>query len=147
MKVIFLKDVGGVGQRETVKDVSDGYALNYLIPKGLAVQATDAAIKKLEAQNQQKAKEEESKAGNEKALLQKLHEEGLTISVRVNDQGHPYQHVSAEAISRAIREAHGREIPKAAIHIAEPITSVGKAQIKIHLYDVTEDVPVEVRPI
>jgi len=64
MKVLFLKDVGGVGQRGTIKDVSDGYALNALIPKGLAVQATPdkiAAHKKQEELNKRASGERTQK--------------------------------------------------------------------------------------
>lgn len=133
MKVIMLKDVGGVAQRGSVKEVSDGYALNYLIPNGLAVQATDQKIadhgkKQHEAAAAQAAREKE---WSEKAAQMN----GATIEVhaKANDHGHLYNKLPSTVIESEIKKVFGIALPPDAIIMTSAIKEIGEASVSIKM--------------
>lgn len=113
MKVIFLKNLKGVGKMHDVKEVSDGYAQNFLIPKGVAVRATDEAVAKIQ-QGQQLVAESEQKKENELlSLLKKLSETGsVTLTGHAHAKGHLYQGITAQEIVHAIKQQHDVFVPK-----------------------------------
>lgn len=127
MKVIFLKDVKGVGQKGTVKDIADGYALNFLIPQGYAKQATAAALKEYERE----------KAAHDKALseqhaklsdkLKQLDGKIFTIKAKVNDKGHLFKRIGAHDVVKAI----GHGIEEKMVAGADLIKSAGEYDIKL----------------
>ena len=129
MKVIFLKDVGGVGQKGKVKEVSDGYALNFLIPHGAAEQATPEKIAKHNAlQEQENAK----KAAAEQALattIQSLEGAVIEIKSRATEKGGLFKSIGAADIARAIVEQKKRDIPVASIMLEKPLKEVGEHKI------------------
>ncbi len=133
MKVIFKKDVGGVGQRGTVKEVSDGYALNFLIPQGLAEQATADKVaayqknqKALEAENAAKEKEWADAAA-------RINNATFQIQAKANNKGHLYKQLSAADITPEIQKVFGVSVPQNAITIAAPIKAAGEHIITIKL--------------
>ena len=98
MKVIFLKDVGGVGKRDEVKEIADGFALNSLIPQGKAIQATPERIGQLQkkrAEDQQKKTASESERSAKVAALRGRE---VRILARANDQGHLFKSVTPKDI-------------------------------------------------
>jgi large subunit ribosomal protein L9 len=107
MKVLFLKDVGGVGRAHTVKEVSDGYAQSFLIPRGLAVIATPEKIKQAEAAQKRKMEEKSDAGKHNKELAKLLHNSSITIPVKVNEKGHLFSSVDARLIVAALKEKHG----------------------------------------
>jgi len=133
MKVIMLKDVGGVGRRGTAVDVSDGYALNSLIPKGFAVQATRDRLAQLEATQK---RESASHAAREQQFAEQAKKiEGTTIVVgaRANGQGTLFNQLPGEVVIEAIRKQYGISIPPDAIMLNAPIKQVGDTAAKIKL--------------
>lgn len=133
MKVIFKKDVGGVGQRGTVKEVSDGYALNFLIPQGLAEQATADKVeahaknqKALEAENAAKEKEMAEYAARMDGAKFQIH-------ARANAQGHLYKQLSADDISAEIKKVFGVSVPNNLIMLSAQIKSAGEHVIHVKL--------------
>jgi len=147
MKIILLKDVGGVGKRKEVKDVSDGYAINFLIPRGLAHQATAENVAKLEREkrddNVRVAREDDAW----KTTIESLQAQPPTVSVRVNDRGHPYQHIAGNTIERAITETYKVTIPKGAVILDEPITDVGQHIVLIRLGTHEARIPIVVKAL
>lgn len=131
MKVIFKKDVGGVGQRGTVKEVSDGYALNFLIPQGLAEQATPDKV--AAHQKNQKAVEEENAAKEKGWAEQTKRLNGATFQVHVktNDKGHLYKALGHDQIIAEIKKVFGLDVPQTAIVLNAPIKSQGEHTISI----------------
>ena len=131
MKVIFLKDVGGVGQRGTIKDISDGYAQNFLIPNGLAEQATAEKItshqKAQEQETATRAKEMETLETSVKSL------EGgrIEITVRATEKGGLFKAIGAADIVRAIREQKEKEVPAENVELEKPIKEVGEHPVSI----------------
>ncbi len=133
MKVIFKKDVGGVGQRGSVKDVSDGYALNFLIPKGLAEQATpDKVAAYLKSQ---KALADESAAREKEWAEQSIRMSGTKFQVhaKANSQGHLYKQLGQNEIIDAIKKIFGVDMPQNMILISSQIKSAGEHEIAIKL--------------
>ena len=99
-----LKDVKGVGQRNAIKEVSDGYALNYLLPRGLAQQATKDAI--AVAKKRHEAEEKLSLESREKkqAALRRLDGQKITIQAKANDKGHLFKSVKVDEVASALSD-------------------------------------------
>lgn len=133
MKVIMLKDVGGVGRHGTIQDVADGYASNYLIPRGLAVEATKQKTAEFEKRQQvdaATAEENQRKAGE---LIKKLKDANVIVAARANDQGHLYNQLQTHLIVEAIRHEKGFAIPESAIEIEHPIRELGDFPVHVKL--------------
>lgn len=133
MKVIMTKDVKGVGQRDTMKEVSDGYALNFLIAQGLAVQATPEKIAALNAKIQ---KESASQAEREKewqAHAKRLEQVTLSVHAKANDNGQLYEQLSPGLIVESVRKELGIDIPPDAIVLNAPIKAVGETTVGVRL--------------
>ena len=131
MKVIFLKDVAKVGQHGTMKEVSDGYALNFLIPRKLAVQATpDKVAAHLAAQK----REGEAKEKHNKMITETVHSlKGvrIEISAKATEKGGLFKSITAADIVKAVQEQRSVSIPLETITLAKPIKEVGEHAIKI----------------
>jgi len=131
MKVILLKDVKGIGKENEAVDVKDGHALNYLIPKKLAIPATPAAVK--EAGLRRRQFEERLKI--ESALLAQniasLAETRVVIKVKANEKGHLYDAVGESDISKAVKEQARIDIPEDAIKLEKPLKELGTFDIPI----------------
>ena len=128
-----LKDVAKVGQRGQLKEISDGYALNFLIPKGVAEQATADKVKawdiKMKAEMESIQKEAAQDAANTKKL------EGVVVTVKssANNTGHLYKQVSVDAIADALKKETGIFVEPKAIIIKMPIKTIGEAAVEVHL--------------
>ena len=133
MKVIFKKDVGGVGQRGTVKEVSDGYALNFLIPQGLAEQATPDKVAAY--QKNQKAIEAQNAAREEELAAYAARMNGAKFQIRANanNQGHLYKQLSADDIAAEIKKVFGIEVPRHLIMQSAQIKAAGEHVITVKL--------------
>ncbi|MBI5457205.1 50S ribosomal protein L9 [Candidatus Kaiserbacteria bacterium] len=131
MKVIFLKDVAKVAQHGTMKDVADGYALNFLIPRGLAVQATpDKVAAHLAAQKREgEAKEQQNKAITE--AVHSLNGARIEMSARATEKGGLFKSITAADIVKAIQEQRKVHIPLETIDLPKPIKEVGEHALKI----------------
>ena len=127
-----LKDVKGVGQRSAIKEVSDGYALNYLLPRGLALQATKEAI--LVAKKQQDAEQQKSAEGREKtrAVLKRMDGQTLTIKARSNDKGHLFKSIKTDDVAAALSDMGNIAFDPAMISLgAGAIKDVGEHAIHL----------------
>ncbi len=127
MKVLFLKDVGGVGKAGTIKNVSDGYGMNFLIARGLAVQATPEKIAAHEAQAKREGEAKEREQVALKTLVQNLEGTRLEISARATEKGGLFKSITAVDIKKAL----GKNIPDDAIQLGKPIKEIGEHPIKI----------------
>ena len=144
MKVIFLKDVARVAQRDTVKEVSDGYALNFLIPQGLAEQASDAKIRAHEERLKAHAAAMSARESEWREWTKKINGSTIRIAARANDKGHLYTQLSPEAIIGGIRDAHGINLPREAIVLKHPIKTLGKVPLDIRLGSSTAIVSLDI---
>lgn len=133
MKVVLLKDVGGVGKRDTAVEVADGYALNFLIARGLAVQATPAALEKLKTKQQAAVHSAAVQSAVAVATAKRLAGMRVNVAVKANDKGHLYQNLSSAAIVAAIKRDAGVDVPVSAIVLEAPIKTVGEWEIPLAL--------------
>ncbi len=126
MQIILLKDVAKVGKRYTLVTVSEGYALNFLIPKGLARAATPAALRELEAQKatvNALHKAEEEKIANDIILVDG---KSIVMHLRANEQGHLFAALRPEEITTAVYDQLGVMLPQTALDIESPIKTAGE---------------------
>ena len=134
MKVILLKDVKGTGKKNEVKEVSDGYARNYLLPKKLAVPADNTNMKELNEKN--KSKELKAKKEYEAAveLGKKMEELNVVIYAKAGDGGRLFGSITSKDIAEQIKKQHNIEVDKRKITLDEPIRVLGSrfVDIKIH---------------
>ena len=138
MKVIFNEDVRGQGKRGEMKEVSDGYARNYLLPRKLASEATPDMLNafklKEKAKKAQMAREKAQAEENAKRLEVVV----VLISARAGQGGRLFGAITSQEISDALREQHGIEIEKNKIVQSEPIKSFGNFEVKAKLgYEVS----------
>ena len=134
MKVILLKDVKGTGKKNEVKEVSDGYARNYLLPKKLAVPADNTNMKEFNEKN--KSKELKAKKEYEAAveLGKKMEELNVVIYAKAGDGGRLFGSITSKDIAEQIKKQHNIEVDKRKITLDEPIRVLGSrfVDIKIH---------------
>jgi len=144
MKVILLDDVAKVGRRGEVRDVSDGYARNFLIPKKLALSASAGNMKNLEhIKVQANAKADRVKSDAE-ALRQKI--EALTLEERrqASEEGKLFGSVTSQDIAEFL-DKRGIKVERRRIHLDEPIKTLGETSVPIRLHqDVTAQFKVSV---
>lgn len=129
MKVIFLKDVGGVGRVGEVKDVADGYAQNFLIAEGLVVQAT---VEKLAAHEQHTAETAAAKKEDQEKLaraIQSLEGARIEIKARATEKGGLFKSIGAKEIVTRISAERSIHLPEVSIRIAPPIKTVGEHSV------------------
>ena len=131
MKVILFQDIPSVGRKYDIKDVADGYARNFLMPRKLAVVATAKEIEQLKTTL---AAREGNKNLQEDLLLKNiaaLDGETITLSAKANEKGHLFAKIDQEKIAEAIKEQKKLEIPLEHIILEAPIKEVGEYQMSI----------------
>ena len=134
MKVILLSDVKGVGKKQEIVNVSDGYARNFLFPRKLAMDATPGAAKELEKkQAAERARETERRLAAEKKAGS-LRGKVITVAAKCGAQGRLYGSVTGAEIAQALNEQHGVEVDKRKIDLSEPIRTVGETEVVVKLY-------------
>jgi large subunit ribosomal protein L9 len=148
MKVLFKKDVADVARAGQVKDVADGYARNFLIPRGFAVAATAAALKQVaevQAVAARHAAEQETAA---RELKSRLEAEPIVVQAKAGSQGRLYGSVTTADVATAIQKQLGTAIERRDLEITEPVRQVGSYIVAARLHrGVTANLTVEVRPI
>lgn len=142
MKVILLRDVVGVGQKGTIKEVSDGFAMNRLLPQKLAEMATQEKLKALKADEKARAESAKAQEAEWGKLAATLKEAKITVRADANEQGHLYQQIAISTIVERIKKEVGVTVSPDSIVLTSPIKSVGKAEIEIKIG--TKKVPVSV---
>jgi len=131
MKVLLLKDVAKVGQRGTVKEVSDGYALNYLIPNGLAVQATPDKVAAHAAEEKRGAEAREMEMHAIAATIKSLENSRIEIRARATEKGGLFKSITAADIAKAVLDQRRAKLSVETIMLGKPIKEVGEHPITI----------------
>lgn len=144
MKVIFLQDVKGKGKKGEVKNVSEGYARNFLFPKNLASEATPAAIATLKGQQKSEEKKQQEQLEEAEALKNKLAEMTITIKTKTGEGGRVFGSVTSKQIADGLKE-QGIKIDKRKIELNDPIKTLGYTDVPVKLHaQVTGTVKVHV---
>jgi len=132
MKVILTQDVEDLGKKYDVKEVKDGHARNFLFPKKLAKPATKQALKWLEDQKENIAKEAEEDLKKSQELASKLEGVEVTIPVKVGEEGQLFESVNVQKVFEKLKEM-GFEVKKSQILLDSPIKEIGEFPVKISL--------------
>ncbi len=135
MKVIFLKDVKGKGKKWEEKDVSDGYAMNSLIPQKLAVAATGSSAAMIKALKEQEDKGKQIQNEKLEGEMHKLSGVELVVKVKANPKGHLFEKLTAEKIALMLKKEKGIEVNFAYINLFEGIQDVGSYEIPVKVKD------------
>ena len=135
MKVILMDNIKGVGKKDEVINASDGYARNFLLPKGLAVEATNENMSKLKAKNDSKAYRKEQDKEEAKKVAEKLAGIQLKVPVKAGENGKIFGVVSAKEIADLLKSNYNIEVDKKKIDLKETIKTLGLRTVTIKLYD------------
>ena len=133
MKVIFNQDVRGQGKKGELKDVSDGYARNYLLPRKLASEATPDMLNAFKLKEKAKKAQMEREKAQAEENARRLEGVMVTISARAGQGGRLFGAITSQEISDALKEQHGIEIEKNKLVQSEPIKSFGSFEVKCKL--------------
>lgn len=143
MKVIFNQDVRGQGKKGELKEVSDGYARNYLMPRGLASPATTDALNAIKLKEKAKAAQQAKEKAKAEEYAERLGSVVVRVSARAGQGGRLFGAVTSQEISDALFKQHGMEIEKNKIVQSEPIKQFGSFDVKAKLgYEVTATIHV-----
>jgi len=133
MKVIFLKDVQRVGKKYDIKEVNDGYALNFLFPNKLAEMATTKAITDLEKRQKEIVVEREVQEGLLLKNLEEIKNKVITIKGKANDKGSLFSAIHKKEIKEELEKNHKIEIGEEFIILEKPIKEIGEFEIPIEI--------------
>lgn len=133
MKVIFLKDVKNVAKKDEIKEVSDGYATNFLMPQKLAILATKDVVTKTGQKLSSKEKEKREQEAKLNKLSDKFKKLKLSIKAKATEDGTLFGGVSNEDIAKLLDSSYGFKIEKERIIMEHHLKTIGKHIIKIKL--------------
>jgi large subunit ribosomal protein L9 len=147
MRVILKREVRGLGRPGEVKDVADGYAQNFLLPRGLAIEATAGELKHLARERDaERAKKDRAHADAEE-LATRLAGITLVFKLKAGEQGKTFGSVTNKDIADALKREHRIEVDRAKISVPEPVRSLGTHSVEIRLLpDVRAKVTIAVEP-
>ncbi|HOB16958.1 MAG TPA: 50S ribosomal protein L9 [Defluviitoga sp.] len=147
MKVLLLEDVPKLGKKGEIKEVSDGYARNYLIPRKLAVEATDGFIKHIEESKRIEEKKKESIKNKSEGILEKLKDVTIVLKVKAGEKGKLFGAVTSQDIANKIKEVVGIDFDKNWFEDKVNLKEIGTYSIKIKLpQGVKGEIKVELIP-
>src|SRR5438309_146281 len=147
MRVILKREVAGLGRPGDVKDVADGYAQNFLLPRGLAVEATAGELKHL-AQSRDAARARKDKAHEEaEELAKRLAQITLVFKLKAGDQGKTFGSVTSKEVADAITREAKTAIERTKVVLHEPLRTLGMHTVEVRLLpDVRANVTVAIEP-
>jgi len=131
MKVILLQNIPGTGEKGEVKDVSDGYARNFLLQKKLARHATASALAALKKDEEKKKRENEKELNNAQKLAIKLDGAEIEVKGKVSDGGTLYAAIKSEMIADGIKKQFNLLVKASQIVIDTPIKDVGEHKARV----------------
>lgn len=134
MKVILLKDVKGFGKKGDVVNAKDGYARNFLFPKGLAKEATTGNVKVLEEQKTAKKMKKEAELKQAKALAEKLSKLTVDLESTAGENGKLFGSITTKDIAQALQKQHKVKIDKRKIELSNNIKDLGVTEVKAKVY-------------
>ncbi len=146
MKVIFLKDVKGTAKKGEMKEVSDGYARNFLIPKGVAKEATASSINDLKQQKNAEALRKQKEEQDAKDLAERLKDITVIIYSKAGDGGKLFGSITSKDIAERLEKEYKIEIDKRKILLDDHIKMLGSHTVPVKLHqNVTAEFRVEVK--
>ena len=146
MKVIFLKDVKGKGKKGEVKNVADGYAHNFLLKQGLAVEANPSNVSSLNAQKKKEEKLAAEELAEAKQLKAKIDEITVELTAKSGEGGRLFGSITTKQIAEELQKKHSIKVDKRKIELEDAIRSLGVTKVPVKLYpEVTATLNVHVK--
>ena len=133
MRVVFLNDVDGIARAGEIKNVADGYARNFLLPRKLAAAATTSTVQQAESRAKAIAKEQEKLDEAATAVANQLSSAAVVIKARVGEGGRLFGSVTSSDIADAINERSGSSVEHRQIVLDAPIKEVGTYEVPVNL--------------
>lgn len=133
MKIVMRQDVEKVGDKGTVQTVSDGYARNYLIPKGFAIVATPGELKNVEQAERVQARKIAKQENELQSLADKIDGQRLAFTARASEQGRLFGSVTSGDIAERLGSQIGEQVDRRKVVLDEPIRTTGDHRVSIHL--------------
>ncbi|WLV24673.1 50S ribosomal protein L9 [Aciduricibacillus chroicocephali] len=138
MKVIFTKDVKGTGKKGEIKEVSEGYARNFLLKKGVAVEATAANLNTLKNEKKKQAQQEQQEKEEAINLKDNLADLTVEIKTKSGEGGRLFGSITSKQIADELKKQFGYKIDKRKIELAEPIRALGYTTVPVKLHHEVE---------
>ena len=134
MKVLLRQDISGVGRRGDIVSVSSGHARNFLLPRGLAIAATDGAV--VQATSMRRARDLREAADREsaQAIVAELAKCTIQVQAKAGSEGRLFGSVTATDIAQAVSTQAGITLDRKSIEIASPIRTVGDHSVTVELF-------------
>jgi large subunit ribosomal protein L9 len=146
MKVVLRSDVDGVGRKGDIREVSNGYARNFLLPKGLALKATPGVEAQAEGMRRARALKLQTEIADAREVASRLGSANVRLAARAGKEGKLFGSVGAADIVAAIEKQFGATLDRRGIKLVEPIKSIGSHAVSVAVHpEVVIDVTVEVR--
>lgn len=133
MKVVFLEDVPGTARVGEVREVKNGFARNFLVPRSLAAPATPEMLKRAELKAKAEERRQNSLDNEARSVLARIGENPITIRARVGEQGRLYGSVTAGDIAEELSKLTKEEFDRRRIELAEPIREAGEHEVSLRL--------------
>ena len=134
MKVILQREVDKLGAPGDVIEVADGYARNFLIPKGLAASASKGAVKHAERLREAHEKRQRATVEAAQVIADRLNSTPVRIQAKAGEDGRLFGSITIHQLADEIEKIAGAEIDRKQIHLEEPIRSVGAHEVAVHLH-------------
>ena len=134
MKVILTKDIKGTGKKDEVINVAEGYARNFLLPKGLAVEATGSNLKQIERQKSLVDKKKADEKEHARQLKARLEGLSVTIPVKTGEGGRLFGSVTSKDIGETLEKEHQITVDKRKIEVKTPIKNLGVHEVTLKLH-------------
>ena len=133
MKVILLQDVDGLGKAGELKDVANGYARNFLVPKKLAAGATPQLLANYQQRIAAEQRRNEKQNEQNRQQAERLGQITLTFKARVGGQGRLYGSITSQDIAAGLRESEGIAIDRRMVELPDPIRALGTYHVPVKL--------------
>ncbi|WP_058309170.1 50S ribosomal protein L9 [Gracilibacillus massiliensis] len=145
MKVIFTKDVKNTGKKGEVKNVSDGYARNFLLKNNLAIEANQANMKALDAKKNKEKQLEKEEVNEAKQLKEKLANLEVKLTAKSGEAGRLFGSITSKQIAETLKKEHNIKMDKRKIELDQPIRTLGYTNVPVKIHpEVTGTIKVHV---
>lgn len=135
MKVILKDNIKGVGKKDEIINAADGYARNFLLPKGLAVEANNANIAKLKAKQDSRKFQKDQEKDEAQKIADKLSKILVKIKVKAGENGKIFGGVSSKEIASELEKQYSIKVDKKKIDLKETIKTIGVRTVEIRLFE------------
>jgi len=134
MKVILKQDVKALGKKDSMHEVSDGYARNFLFPRGLAVEANSSNVNEMNQKKQSEKNKKDRELADAKELAEKLKSVTVTLKTKAGDNGKLFGSITTKEIADKLKEQHNCDVDKKNVSMDETIKSLGTYVVDAKLY-------------